>query len=54
MNKFLVVGVLAFLVAALAVPTLAQTAPGDPGPNPPMATSPPAPVAPPTPLGPLH
>jgi hypothetical protein len=54
MNKFLVVGILAFLAAAVALPVVAQTAPGDPGPYPPPATSPPAPIAPATPLAPLH
>jgi len=53
MNNFAVVGVLAFLVASVAMPTLAQTSPGAPGPNPPTATMPPAPIAPATPLAPL-
>jgi hypothetical protein len=54
MNKFIVAAAAALLAAAFAVPTFAQSAPGDPGPNPPAATSPPAPVAPSTPLAPLH
>ncbi len=53
MKNVLALGAMAFLAAALALPVFAQTSPGDPGPNPPAATSPPAPIAPSTPLAPL-
>jgi len=50
MKSFAIVGILAFLVAAVALPTVAQT-PG--GAAPAAATMPPAPVAPSSPLKPL-
>jgi hypothetical protein len=52
MNSFAVVGILAFLVAAVALPAVAQTSGGDPAANP-AATMPPAPVEPSSPLTPL-